>query len=174
MVYPALLPLVRTPRPPVVDWTDAPADLNGLVRFAERRNLVSARVPSHFKRRDTTVAHPDILQHTTWLPHYSVLSVSTERRACSRVGLQDNSSDSSGTVPPSCPAHFELCRPQNLSHPVGWYALYDVDCINCSVWVTETDCVFFDVRPESLCINWTSLFSKQPNAFTVLDIFYRV
>ena len=27
---------------------DAPADLNGLVRFAERRNLVSARVQSHF------------------------------------------------------------------------------------------------------------------------------
>jgi len=31
-----------------VDWTDAPADLNGLVRFAERLNLVSVRVPSHF------------------------------------------------------------------------------------------------------------------------------
>ena len=28
----------------------APADLNGLVRFAERRNLVSVRMPSHFKR----------------------------------------------------------------------------------------------------------------------------
>jgi len=27
-----------------------PAGLSGLVRFAERRNLVSARVPSHFKR----------------------------------------------------------------------------------------------------------------------------
>jgi hypothetical protein len=26
-----------------------PADLNGFVLFAERRNLVSARVPSHFK-----------------------------------------------------------------------------------------------------------------------------
>ena len=50
MVYPALLPLMRTPRLPVVDWTDTPADLNGFVRFAERRNLVSARVPSHFKR----------------------------------------------------------------------------------------------------------------------------
>jgi hypothetical protein len=50
MVYPALLPLMRTPRLPVIDWTDAPANLNGLVRFAERRNLVSARVPSHFKR----------------------------------------------------------------------------------------------------------------------------
>ena len=31
-------------------WTDAPSDLNGLVRFAERRYLVSAPVPSHFKR----------------------------------------------------------------------------------------------------------------------------
>jgi len=48
MVYPALLQLMRTPRLPVVHWTDAPADLNGLVRFAERLNLVSARVPSHF------------------------------------------------------------------------------------------------------------------------------
>ena len=48
MVYPALQPLIRTPRLPVVDWTDAPADLNGLVRFAERRNPVSALVPSHF------------------------------------------------------------------------------------------------------------------------------
>jgi len=39
---------MRTPRLPVVDWTDAPTDLNGLARFSERRNLVSARVPSHF------------------------------------------------------------------------------------------------------------------------------
>ena len=50
MVYPALLPLMRTPRQAVVDRTDAHVDLNGLVCFAERRNLVSARVPSHFKR----------------------------------------------------------------------------------------------------------------------------
>jgi len=50
MVYPALLPLMRTPRLPAVERTDAPADLNGLVRFAERRNMVSARVPSHFQR----------------------------------------------------------------------------------------------------------------------------
>jgi hypothetical protein len=34
MVYPALLPLMRTALLPVVDGTDAPADLNGLVRFA--------------------------------------------------------------------------------------------------------------------------------------------
>jgi hypothetical protein len=39
---------MRTPRLLVFDRTDASADLNGLVRFAERRNLVSARVPSHF------------------------------------------------------------------------------------------------------------------------------
>ena len=30
-----------------------PADLNGLVRFAERRNLVSAHVPSTFQTRST-------------------------------------------------------------------------------------------------------------------------
>ena len=49
MVYPALLPLMRIPRLPLVDWNDVPADLNRFVRFAERRNLVFARVPSHFK-----------------------------------------------------------------------------------------------------------------------------
>ena len=49
MVYLALLPLMRTPRLSLVDWTDSPAYLNGLVRFAKRRNMVSARVPSHFK-----------------------------------------------------------------------------------------------------------------------------
>jgi hypothetical protein len=49
MVYPALLPLTRTPRLPAADWTDAPTDLNGLVRFGERRNLISACVPSHSK-----------------------------------------------------------------------------------------------------------------------------
>jgi len=36
----------RTPRKPVLDWTDTPADVNGLVHFAGRPNLVSARVPS--------------------------------------------------------------------------------------------------------------------------------
>ena len=61
MVYPILLPLMRTPRLPVVDWTDAPrTDLNGLVRFAERLNLISARVPSRFKRSLTAVQFPDV------------------------------------------------------------------------------------------------------------------
>jgi len=41
---------MRAPQLPAVDCTDAPADLNGLVHFAERQNLVSARVPSYFKR----------------------------------------------------------------------------------------------------------------------------
>ena len=42
----SLASFIRTLRLPVVDWTDPPADLNGLVRFAERPILVSARVPS--------------------------------------------------------------------------------------------------------------------------------
>ena len=45
-VYPALLPLMHTARLPADDWTDTPADLNGLVRFAGKPNQVSARVPS--------------------------------------------------------------------------------------------------------------------------------
>ena len=45
VVYPTLLKLMRTPRLPAVDWTESPADLNGLVRLGERRNQVSARVP---------------------------------------------------------------------------------------------------------------------------------
>ena len=50
VVYPALLKLMGTPRLPAVDWTDAPTDLNGLVCFGERRNLVSARMPSRSAR----------------------------------------------------------------------------------------------------------------------------
>jgi len=41
---------MRKPLLPVVDWIDAPADLNELALFAERWNPVSARVPSRFKR----------------------------------------------------------------------------------------------------------------------------
>jgi hypothetical protein len=62
---------MRTPRLPVVDGTDAPSDLNGLTRFAKRQNLVSARVPSHFKRS---------LQITFWekADHYLSISRSTD------------------------------------------------------------------------------------------------
>jgi hypothetical protein len=33
-----------------LNWRPPPGNLNGLAHFAERWNLVSARVPSHFKR----------------------------------------------------------------------------------------------------------------------------
>ena len=39
-----------------------PADLNGLFRFAERRNMVSAHVPSRFKR-----ALPENDNKITWV-----------------------------------------------------------------------------------------------------------
>jgi len=61
VVYPALLKLMRIPRLPAVDWTDVPTDLNGLVRFGERRNLVSARVPSRSARAILTVLMEDFL-----------------------------------------------------------------------------------------------------------------
>ena len=58
VVHPALLKLMSTPRLPAVDWTDTPTDLNGLVRFGERRNLVSARVPSRSARATLTLNSP--------------------------------------------------------------------------------------------------------------------
>ena len=87
MVYPALLPLMRTPRLPVVDWTDPSppthANLNGLVRFAERPNLVSARVPSHFKRAlpdavDTVICAPD----DGWRDHPKYVGQFTDKVKC--------------------------------------------------------------------------------------------
>ena len=74
MMYPALLPLMRTPRLPAVDWTDVPANLNGLVRFAERRNLVSARVPSHFNRPVQRVTVYNILEHFCIVTRYEIYS----------------------------------------------------------------------------------------------------
>ena len=79
VVYPALLTLIGTPQLPAVDWTDAPADLNGLVRFGERRNPVSARVPSHFKRSLQMIPRSASLQPThptNWaivVPHHNGL-----------------------------------------------------------------------------------------------------
>ena len=70
MVYPALLPLMRTPRLPVVHWTDATADLNWLVRFAERRNLGSARVPSHFNWPLTVPFHSCSKHNSQSTSHY--------------------------------------------------------------------------------------------------------
>ena len=55
--------------------TDAPTDLNGLVRFGERRNLVSARVPSRSARAITTLV---------WLlcRVMTLLQLEIERTAC--------------------------------------------------------------------------------------------
>jgi len=101
LVYPALLPLIHTPRLPVVDSTDVLADLNGLVHFAERRSLVSARVSSHFKRSLPLCSHvlsqdSDLIfetphfyqvysaQHDSWSQSscFSTDSYTTECLAC--------------------------------------------------------------------------------------------
>jgi hypothetical protein len=46
MVYRALLPLMCTPRLPVIDGTDVPADLNGLV-FSPKDEIWFLRVRHH-------------------------------------------------------------------------------------------------------------------------------
>jgi len=42
--------------------------LNGLVRFAERRNMVFARVPSHFKRSLQITGGPEV-RKGAWVPN---------------------------------------------------------------------------------------------------------
>jgi hypothetical protein len=84
MAYPALLPLMRTPRLPAVDRTDAPADLNGLVIFAERRNVVSACVPSHFKR---TLPHFTHTSHASKLLLKRSMEMKITRHEIGFVGL---------------------------------------------------------------------------------------
>jgi len=64
MMYPALLPLLplmRTPRLPVVDWIDAPADLNWLARFAERQSGFCACAIT-FQKKST--CNEAIIQYT--------------------------------------------------------------------------------------------------------------
>ena len=71
VVYPALLPLMRTTRLSVVDRTDVPTDLNGLVLFGERRNLVSARVPSHIER-SIPISVTVLIFAMCWRPFISI------------------------------------------------------------------------------------------------------
>ena len=75
LVYPALLTLMRTPRLPVVDWTEAPADLNELVRIAERPNLVSARVPSCSKRtlHQSQIRGAELQSRIVWVSKFYYL-----------------------------------------------------------------------------------------------------
>ena len=84
VVYPALIKLMRTPRLPAVDWTDAPTDMNGLVRFGERRSLVSARVPSRSARAIILTAFPLQQCFTThaWMLHYRYMSCSCCHGQC--------------------------------------------------------------------------------------------
>ena len=86
--------LMQTSRLPVVEWTDAPADLNGLVRFAERLNLVSARVPSHFNwpLPAACVSYPHLL-------YYLLKVTSRKRRNMSHVTrIYDNDPEFSAWI----------------------------------------------------------------------------
>jgi hypothetical protein len=119
--------LMRTPRLPVVDWTDAPADLNRLVRFAERRNLVSARVPSHFKRSVPLMRTPrlPVVDRTDASAHLNGLIRFAERR---------------NLLSARVPSHFKHSLPSDSSVFYSWIRSYfavefSVTLItNCGLW----------------------------------------
>ena len=117
-MYPALLPPMRTSRLPVVDLTDAPADLNGLVRFAERRNLVSARVSSHFKRsllrlclslrRPTGESNEPTFSSV--LTCHVIARVKDGNEAWDRVGCHQPPPARTGDVPCGVAVNWEMAR----------------------------------------------------------------
>jgi len=57
MVYPALLPLMHTPRLPVVDRTDAPADLNGTRPFCRKTKSDFCACAITFQTQSTIICH---------------------------------------------------------------------------------------------------------------------
>ena len=119
MVYPPLLPLMHAPRLPVVDWTDASDDLNGLVRFAGRRNLISARVPSHFN----------------WplIPNPVVASILSQYHSPSI--LKDCISDTFSFCLPLVLCHFQLVVLQQVSLRLVTYCLTVIMVVkNILVW----------------------------------------
>jgi hypothetical protein len=62
--------LTRTPRLPAVDSTVAPAESHGLVRFAERQNLVAGRVSSNLQLQYTKIAR---IISSWWQPIYVLI-----------------------------------------------------------------------------------------------------
>jgi hypothetical protein len=122
MVYPTLLLLMRTPRLPVVDWTDDLADLNELVRFAERRNLVSARVPSHFK--------PSLLnlrrRITEVFPRLDCLDCLTLK-----IGAMSFPELSTTSYKPTLPNIPEEQRPQHATYWRFWFAIMRYPVTTC-------------------------------------------
>ena len=54
MVYPALLPLMRTPRLPAVDWTDAPRRFKWTRPFRRKTKSVFCACAITFQKQSTT------------------------------------------------------------------------------------------------------------------------
>ena len=126
MVYPALLPLLPlmgTPRLPVVDWTDSPAVLNGLVHFPEKPNLISARVSSRFKR---ALAHGDA-REGKWKGNWRMEWVAstlhtTSEHGVSSITTADAHTSAAGSRLNWRPRRFKWTRPFRRKTKSGFSA----------------------------------------------------
>ena len=124
MVNPALLPLMCTSRLSVVDWTNAPAGLNGLVRFAERRNLVSASLPSHFNWPLTSLRRNLLPASPARLPSKrSTLQTAWDVRQCEPPMISNIISDGKSFRPYSL-AYLYRCHPGDSSR--RWWLFPDL------------------------------------------------
>ena len=164
---------MHTPRLPVVDWTEAPAVLNGLVLFAERRNLVSARVPSHFKSNLVAITGSGLETSVTPRPGVRFLQWNQGPQSLGKNN-NNNNNNNNNTVAPQPLREAQLpqttCR---FVQPDGnfWtlcsgtnYCMHISDLMNFCVFcmISEQRMIIFQNTkhhsPVSLC-NWINTAS---------------
>ena len=140
MVYPTFLPLLCTPRLPIasilhttpehglssITTADAhtsaassrliwrpPADLNGLVRLAERLNLVSARVSSHFNWPVHSASVDTMGSHNVYRLSCNIIYAKQSKINCKQYGIPQCSH--SLNIPVLC---FEKLAWEWFSHQI--------------------------------------------------------
>ena len=129
MVYPALLPLMRTPRLRSIrlKWRP-PTDLNGLARLAERQNLVSAHVSSHLNW-SLTILH---FSHDTSKRSSPYFPVPSFKISC----ISD--------------AHFSVLQCYYPNVQVEWFLLYVyVDRPKSLHFVQRANCALKTTNPNT-------------------------
>ena len=82
MVYPALLPLMHTPRLPAVDWTDAPTDLNGIV-YCGKNQIWFLRVCHHISNASARCSYSVARVRAQPWPWPSILKVNIHQLSLS-------------------------------------------------------------------------------------------
>ena len=121
MVYPALLPLMRTPRLPAVDWTDLPADLNDSSVSAKDK-IWFLRVCHHILKAVYLLWRPDDLHVTQ--PRCIRKERNSFRHTSQGTALEMPRTPAAAVALSQCKV---LCSFIMQRHGLGW-SIHNVQC----------------------------------------------